>query len=30
MLKTLLDNGCILVAEGANMPTVPEGVEKFV
>lgn len=28
--QTLLDNGCILVAEGANMPTVPEGVEKFV
>lgn len=28
--QTLLDNGCILVAEGANMPTVPEGVEKFL
>jgi glutamate dehydrogenase (NADP+) len=28
--QTLLDNGCILVAEGANMPTVPEGVEKFI
>jgi glutamate dehydrogenase (NADP+) len=21
--KTLVDNGCILVAEGANMPTTP-------
>ena len=28
--KTLLDNGCILVAEGANMPTIPEGVEIFI
>ncbi len=28
--QTLLDNGCFLVAEGANMPTVPEGVEKFI
>ncbi len=24
--KTLVDNGCILVAEGANMPTAPEAV----
>lgn len=28
--QALLDNGCFLVAEGANMPTVPEGVDKFV
>jgi glutamate dehydrogenase (NADP+) len=28
--QTLLDNGCILVSEGANMPTEPDGVEKFV
>ena len=28
--KTLLDNGCKLVAEGANMPTEPEGVERFL
>ena len=28
--KTLVDNGCILVAEGANMPTAPEGVEIFI
>jgi len=28
--KTLVDNGCILVAEGANMPTTPEGVEIFL
>jgi len=27
--KTLVDNGCICVAEAANMPTVPEGVEIF-
>jgi glutamate dehydrogenase (NADP+) len=26
----LVDNGCILVAEGANMPTTPEGVEVFI
>jgi glutamate dehydrogenase (NADP+) len=26
----LLKNGCYVVAEGANMPTVPEGVKKFV
>ena len=25
--KALVSNGCILVAEGANMPTTPEGVE---
>jgi glutamate dehydrogenase (NADP+) len=28
--KTLLKNGCFVVAEGANMPTVPEGIEKFI
>jgi glutamate dehydrogenase (NADP+) len=28
--KTLLDNGCFLVSEGANMPTDPEGVEQFL
>ena len=28
--KTLLANGCILVAEGANMPSTPEAVEQFL
>jgi glutamate dehydrogenase (NADP+) len=28
--KTLLSNGCFVVSEGANMPTVPEGVDLFV
>jgi len=28
--KTLLDNGCILVAEGANMPSTPEAIEQFL
>jgi len=28
--KRLVDNGCICVSEGANMPTVPEGVEVFL
>ncbi len=28
--QTLLDNGCYVVAEGANMPTVPEGVKRFI
>jgi glutamate dehydrogenase (NADP+) len=28
--KALVSNGCILVSEGANMPTVPEGVEVFL
>jgi glutamate dehydrogenase (NADP+) len=28
--KTLVNNGCICVAEGANMPTTPEGVEVFL
>ena len=27
--KTLVDNGCIGVAEGANMPTEPDGIEIF-
>jgi glutamate dehydrogenase (NADP+) len=27
---TLLANGCICVAEGANMPTEPDAVEKFL
>jgi len=27
--KTLVENGVICVAEGANMPTTPEGVEVF-
>jgi len=27
--KTLVKNGCIAVAEGANMPTTPQGVEVF-
>ena len=27
--KTLLKNGCILVAEGANMPSTPEAIEQF-
>jgi glutamate dehydrogenase (NADP+) len=28
--KTLVDNGCILVSEGANMPTEPAGVDVFL
>jgi len=28
--KTLVKNGCVCVAEGANMPTVPEGVDVFL
>jgi glutamate dehydrogenase (NADP+) len=28
--KMLAKNGCICVAEGANMPTTPEGVEVFL
>ena len=28
--KTLLKNGCMAVAEGANMPTVQEGVDAYV
>jgi glutamate dehydrogenase (NADP+) len=27
--KMLVDNGCICVAEGANMPTESEGIEVF-
>jgi glutamate dehydrogenase (NADP+) len=28
--KTLLANGCYLVAEGANMPSTPEAIEQFL
>ena len=28
--KNLVDNGCICISEGANMPTVPEGIEVFL
>jgi glutamate dehydrogenase (NADP+) len=28
--KTLLENGCHVVAEGANMPSTPEAVEQFI
>ncbi len=28
--ETLIKNGCKVVAEGANMPTVPEGVDAFI
>jgi glutamate dehydrogenase (NADP+) len=28
--ETLVNNGCICVCEGANMPTTPEGVEVFL
>ena len=28
--KTLLKNGCMLVSEGANMPSTPEATEQFV
>lgn len=28
--KALVKNGCIVVCEGANMPTVPEGVDYFI
>ncbi|MGA1848205.1 MAG: glutamate dehydrogenase, partial [Thermoplasmatota archaeon] len=28
--KMLVNNGCMAVSEGANMPTVPEGVDYFV
>jgi glutamate dehydrogenase (NADP+) len=27
---TLINNGCIAVAEGANMPTTPDGVHLFL
>jgi len=28
--KTLLRNGCMLVAEGANMPSTPEAIEQYL
>jgi len=28
--KTLLKNGCTLVAEGANMPSTPEAIEHYI
>jgi len=28
--KTLLDNGCYVIGEGANMPSTPEAVEQFL
>jgi len=28
--KMLLDNGCILVAEGANMPSTPDAIEQYL
>jgi glutamate dehydrogenase (NADP+) len=28
--KSLLDNGCYLVAEGANMPSTPDAVRQFI
>ncbi len=28
--KTLLENGCIAVSEGANMPVTPDGVRLFI
>ena len=28
--KTLLDNGCFVISEGANMPSTPEAVNLFV
>ena len=28
--KTLLKNGCMLVAEGANMPSTPEAIEQYL
>ncbi len=28
--QALVNNGCILVSEGANMPTTPEGVDVFL
>jgi glutamate dehydrogenase/leucine dehydrogenase len=28
--KTLVQNGCILVAEGANMPSTPDAIEVFL
>jgi len=28
--KTLIDNGCYLISEGANMPSTPEAIELYV
>jgi len=28
--RTLLENGCYLVSEGANMPSTPEAVDRFI
>ncbi len=28
--RKLIDNGCFVISEGANMPTTPEGIEKFL
>jgi len=28
--KTLLENGCTLVAEGANMPSTPEAIDQYL
>jgi glutamate dehydrogenase/leucine dehydrogenase len=28
--KTLIDNGCMLVSEGANMPSTPEAIEIYL
>jgi glutamate dehydrogenase/leucine dehydrogenase len=28
--KTLVKNGCVCIAEGANMPTTPQGVDVFL
>ena len=28
--KTLLDNGCYVISEGANMPSTPEAVEQYI
>ena len=28
--KKLIDNGCICVSEGANMPTVPKGIDVYL
>jgi glutamate dehydrogenase (NADP+) len=28
--KTLVENGCVAVGEGANMPTTPEGIQIFL
>ncbi|MCP4655963.1 MAG: NADP-specific glutamate dehydrogenase [bacterium] len=28
--KTLIDNGCFCVAEGANMPSEPEAIERYL